>query len=142
MLKRKIRAYLSHAIRGTLPVKNEEDREVLMSYNNERAILWGQEIRKVVGPILDLYIPAEHEDFVMPALHKGYLTVNQVLEIDCEIVLKQDLLILANWELKLSEGMRQEFLTAREFGIRVFEMKYLNDLPDLEWWIGAYYYED
>jgi hypothetical protein len=139
MLNRKVRAYLSHPIRGTLSVISEEEREVLMAYNNEKAIWWGQEIRKVIGPNLDLYIPAEHEDFVMPALYKGFLTVNQVLEIDCEIVSQQDLLILANWELKLSEGMRQEFLTARELDIRVFEMKYFNDLSDLEGWIGEYY---
>jgi hypothetical protein len=42
-------------------------------------------------PWLDLYIPAEHEDFVGITYHEKYLTEGQILEIDCKIIDKCDL---------------------------------------------------
>ena len=42
-------------------------------------------IRKLV-PAAELYVPAEHEDFVSIAFRDGYLFEHEVLEIDCKII--------------------------------------------------------
>ncbi len=76
------RAYLSHAIRGK---EGENCAEGTQRKYCDAAIALGNEIRAAC-PWLDLYIPAEHEDFVQKAYNKKYLDVDQILEIDCDIV--------------------------------------------------------
>ena len=55
-----MRAYLSHSIRGP---KGKDATNTEMQENCNRAILVGKFIRIQI-PSLDLYIPAEHEDFI------------------------------------------------------------------------------
>lgn len=77
-----MRFYLSHSIRGK---HGKDATNVQMKENCDRAILMANLIRKTI-PSIELYVPAEHEDFVSIAYHRGYLTERQLLEIDCFII--------------------------------------------------------
>ncbi len=84
------RAYLSHAIRG------KEGENCLADTQKkycDAAIALGNKIRAAC-PWLDLYIPAEHEDFVQKAYNRRYLNVPQILDIDCDIVKDCGLIIV------------------------------------------------
>ncbi len=77
-----MRAYLSHSIRG----KYGDDATALQMKANCDAIkIIGEQIRWEI-PRLDLYIPAEHEDFVGIAYKKHFITEDQILDVDCEII--------------------------------------------------------
>jgi len=78
----KYRAYLSHAIRGK---EGADCSAASQKKYCDAAIELANEIRKAC-PWLDLYVPAEHEDFVQKAYDNRFLTVEQILEIDCQIV--------------------------------------------------------
>jgi hypothetical protein len=60
-----------------------------MEANCNKVMLIANEIRKAL-PMIDLYVPAEHEDFVAIAFYDKYLNEQQVLEIDCKIIDKLD----------------------------------------------------
>jgi hypothetical protein len=94
----KINAYLSHTIRGSLGMEaTKED----MERNCRKAAKLALEIKKKFISKLDLYVPAEHEQFVQKAYNRGYLTEKQILTVDCDIVAEQDLLIILKengWE--------------------------------------------
>ena len=77
-----MRFYLSHSIRGKY---GKDATQVQMKENCDKAILLANTIRKII-PSIELYVPAEHEDFVELAYHHGYLTEKQLLEIDCLII--------------------------------------------------------
>ena len=85
-----MKAYLSHAIRGKLSNKCSAQQ---LKENCERAIEIANQIREAC-PWLDLYVPAEHEDFVKKAYDKKYITEKQILDIDCEILLERDNIII------------------------------------------------
>ena len=74
--------YVSHSIRGA---KGNAATPTDMKKNCDRIITLANMIRFNV-PSVELYIPAEHEDFVGIAFHDKYLTERQVLEIDCKII--------------------------------------------------------
>ncbi|KKL09550.1 hypothetical protein LCGC14_2564720, partial [marine sediment metagenome] len=57
------------------------------------AIEIGNKIRAAC-PWANIYIPAEHEDFVQKAYNKKYITEKQILEIDCDIIAEQDVIII------------------------------------------------
>jgi len=73
--------YLSHSIRGS---KGEAATPLDMTRNCNEAIALGETLRKEFSS-LEFYIPAYTEPFVQRAFQKGYLTINQILEIDCDI---------------------------------------------------------
>lgn len=77
-----MRYYLSHSIRGKY---GKDATPTQMKENCDRILDIASEIRLEL-PSVDLYVPAEHEDFVYIAFHNGYLTEHQVLEIDCKII--------------------------------------------------------
>ena len=77
-----MRFYLSHSIRGKY---GKDATHVQMKENCQKAISIANTIRRAI-PSIELYVPAEHEDFVGLAYHHGYLTEKQLLEIDCFII--------------------------------------------------------
>jgi hypothetical protein len=87
---KKFTAYLSHAIRGSkgMDATNED-----MQRNCEEALELAKFLRIHI-PEIDFYVPAEHEDFVDKAYASGYLTVKQVLDVDCQILGSKDLHIV------------------------------------------------
>ena len=85
-----MKTYLSHAIRGKLSNKCPTAQ---IKENCKVAIEVATIIRARCS-WLDLYVPAEHENFVQKAYNKKYMTERQILDIDCEIVSECDNLII------------------------------------------------
>lgn len=76
------RAYLSHAIRGKEGTDCPPEKQ---KSSCDAAIKLANEIREAC-PWLDLYVPAEHEEFIKIAFDEGCLTEQQILAVDCKIV--------------------------------------------------------
>ena len=85
-----MKSYLSHAIRGRAGNKCPAQQ---LKENLERAIEIANQIREAC-PWLDLYVPAEHEDFVKKAFDKKYITEKQILDVDCDILDECDNIII------------------------------------------------
>lgn len=85
-----MRHYLSHSIRGKY---GKGATPTQMKENCDRILKIVETIHEAL-PDIKLYIPAEHEDFVYIAFKDGYLTEQQVLEIDCKIIDKCDGIII------------------------------------------------
>ncbi len=85
-----MKLYLSHAMRGK-PVYAVNSSE--HGNNCEIAIGLAEELRKMF-PKLRIYVPAESEPFVGAAYKKGYLTIDQILELDCIIVDQCDMVVV------------------------------------------------
>jgi len=113
MLKKKIRAYCSHAIRGHAGDKCPEEQR---DFNKAKAIEWGKKLWLYFGSQLELYIPGANDDWAVVGLEKGYLTIDQVLDIDCSIVEGCDVLLIMDWE-GISGGMGREIDAANKSGI-------------------------
>jgi len=78
----KITAYFSHTIRGK---KGSDATPADMDANCAKAIQVANWIRANITE-LELYVPAEHEDFVQLAYLEKMLTEQQILAIDCKIL--------------------------------------------------------
>ncbi len=109
----KQRVYFSHSIRGklgsTCPIEIQEK-------NCAAAIEIANEIRWSC-PEFDIYVPAEHEEFIMISQDLKYLTEKQILEIDCVIVDRCDITIVYVPEGdKLQGGRKIEFDHVRNTG--------------------------
>lgn len=78
----KIRFYLSHSIRGKY---GKDATHAQMKINCDKAILIANLIRNAI-PSIEIYCPAEHEDFVLIAHEKHYLNEKQILDVDCTII--------------------------------------------------------
>ncbi|KKM13787.1 hypothetical protein LCGC14_1712640 [marine sediment metagenome] len=128
MLKKKIKVYMSHPIRGVL---REKATEETMKANNQKAIAWGRELWGEFGSQIDLYVPGEHDEFVLIAYLNGFLTEKQLLDVDCVIVSRCKAVIVANWENFISHGMLKEINHADNGGIPVFFLDNL-DAVNLE----------
>lgn len=75
--------YLSHKIRGSF---GENATNIEQKKNCEEAVKIGEQIRKAL-PTIKLYIPGEGtEQFVHIAYKKGYLNIEQILDVDCAII--------------------------------------------------------
>ncbi len=85
-----MRFYVSHSIQGKY---GEDATPAQMKENCDRVIKVCEVIRRML-PYVDLYVPAEHEDFVGIAYADKYLTRDQILEIDCKIIDRCDGVII------------------------------------------------
>lgn len=113
-MKKQIRVYVSHSIRGK---KGKNATEEDMQKNNTKAILFGQALRrKFLG--VDFYVPADHDEFVLLAYLRGYLTEKQILDVDCVIVQKCSFVVAYSPNGYLSAGMKKEI-----------EMAGINNIP-------------
>jgi len=111
----------SHPIRGA---KGKEATDKDMEQNNQRAIAVGKAL-EILVPYLDIYIPGEHDEFVVLAYKSGKLSEDSLLAVDCEILAKRDLLIVYDWQGGLSNGMITEINFAKENNIPLFSMTQL-----------------
>ncbi len=76
--------YLSHSIQGKY---GKDATPTQMKENCDAAISIADAIRATLkNATVEIYTPAEHEDFVGIAYRDEYLTIEQVLEIDCKII--------------------------------------------------------
>ncbi len=110
--KSKVSAYFSHSIRGAKGMK-ATDKDI--EENCKDAIKMAEWIRENV-PGLDLYVPAEHEDFVHIAYKDEYLSEEQILEIDCKILERKDFHIVRGIDKERSRGTVIEIEYAKKAG--------------------------
>lgn len=132
---KQIKIYMSHAIRGS---KGPDATDADMKANNLAAMRAGRVIRAWLHPLpVELYVPADHDEFVLIAYRKGYLVERDILTVDCDIVAGCDALI---WYSGLgpSGGAEIEMTYARRCGIPIFDLPLLNEphLSDLEEFVG------
>jgi len=100
----KIRAYVSHCIAGKHGWKATRKQK---EANINKAIIFGKQLIKEF-PNIDFYIPGEHDEFVLIAFDKKYLTGEQILDVDCDIVSKCNFLVVFAPDDYISKGMQIE----------------------------------
>ena len=100
----KIKAYISHSIAGKYAEKATTEQKLA---NCDKAILFGEQLAKEF-PSIDFYIPGKHEIFVITAFRKNYLTLEQVLDIDCNIVSQCNFIVVFSPDDYISKGMQIE----------------------------------
>jgi len=120
-----MRFYLSHSIRGkygkdAMPTQIKENCDKIMNIVSE--------IRLKLQSV-DLYVPAEHEDFVYIAFRDKYLTEKQVLEIDCKIIDKCDgVIIYAPADDPIQGGRIIEYKHAKATNKPVYVFEHINEV--------------
>ena len=113
--------YLSHPIRGAKGANaTREDMEA----NNKIAIVIGKAIErwyrdKFLNEEISVYVPGEHDEFVMLGYENGTLTEKQILDIDCQIITTCDMVYALSGEV-VSHGMQVEIDFANGHNIPVF----------------------
>ena len=133
-----MKIYLSHAIRGD---KGEAATREDQAENCKKAIMFAEWLRRYILDAYqhgvthelecadctialrghdNLYVPAEHEEFVSAAYNRGYLSIEQILEIDCMILSTCGALIAYG---PVSPGMKVEIDYAVFHGIPVYYVK-------------------
>ena len=99
-----IRAYVAHCIQGKQGADATTEQ---MEANNQKGIEFGKQLAKEF-PNIDFYVPGYHDEFVLIAYKKGYLTIEQILNIDCVIVSRCNFLIVFAPNDYISKGMQTE----------------------------------
>ena len=135
--KIQIGAYFSHPIRGLKGAAATVDDQ---SLNNNLAIVVGK-ILSNFCPALDLYIPAEHDEFGTEFSLRKSTSVEEILEIDKIILERRDILIAFCYNGVLSSGMKIEIDHANDKGIPVFMFEKVTEIPELVKRIINWYYE-
>ena len=103
-MSNKIRAYISHSIRGKYgPDATDAQRKE----HSNKAMVFGNKLRKGF-PNIDFYIPGEHHEIDTIAYRKGYMTEEQILDIDCDIISKCSFLVVFSPDDFIGEGMQIE----------------------------------
>lgn len=115
MNSRRITAYLSHSIRGSKGINATEEET---RANCREAFELAKFIREHI-PEIDLYVPAEYEEFVYRAYTCGYMTEQQVLDIDCQILESKDLHIVYVKDGWVGGGIEVEVNHANEKNIPI-----------------------
>ena len=100
----KIRAYVSHAIQGKFGAAATTEQ---MEANNQKAIKFGKQLVEEF-PCIDFYVPGYHDEFVLIAYKKNYLTIEQILDVDCVIVSRCNFLVVYSPNDYISKGMKKE----------------------------------
>ena len=123
-MKNQIRVYVSHSIRGK---KGKDATDEDMRRNNNLAIIFGQALRRKF-PGVNFYVPGDHDEFVIIAFWKKYVTEEQILDVDCEIVKRSHFVIAYSPDGYLSRGMKIEIEYANVNSIPVIEVARLDDV--------------
>lgn len=118
-----IRVYVSHSIRGK---KGNDATETDMKANNKLAIDFGLALRHEF-PRVNFYVPGEHDEFVLIAYYKKYLSEYQILDVDCDIVQRCHFVLAFSPDGYLSRGMKVEIEYAGTNGIPVIVIPDLRD---------------
>lgn len=113
---KKIRVYLSMPIRGKSG-NTATSQEI--EQNTQKGIV-ASKILSICIPELDIYCPGEHDEFVMTAYLAGRLLEKGVLDTDCEMLAKRDLLVVYDWQNWLSNGMCVEINFAKQHNIKMY----------------------
>jgi len=114
-MSNKIRAYVGHSIRGKFGNAATAEQ---MEVNNQKATEFGKQLAGEF-PNIDFYVPGYHDEFVLIAYKKEYLTEKQILDVDCDIVSRCNFLIVFAPDDYISKGMRIEIDHAVKHNIPV-----------------------
>jgi len=117
--KAAIDGYFSHPIRG---VRGNAATAEEMEANCRKCRAVAHDLMRRFTKI-DLYIPADHDEFVSFAFQTKILTDTQILDIDCMIVDDRDFLVYYNPFDHISQGMSREIAFAKANHIPMFEVK-------------------
>ncbi len=120
------RIYMSHSIRGSSGMDATKEE---IGVNLKKYIHIGTEIQaylidweKMDGfPKMDLYVPADHDEFVQIAYDKKYINEEQILDVDCTIINDCNLLIACG-DYTQSRGMVVEIQHAEERSVPIYYM--------------------
>jgi hypothetical protein len=119
---------MSHPIRG---IKGADATLEDMHANNQAAMELGKILRAQFDN-LDIYVPADHDEFVTIAYANGDLSEEQILKTDVEIVKRCSLLIAYIPERHISSGMMRELYEAQWAGIPVVFLRSPEDTIHLK----------
>ena len=111
----KIRAYVGHSICGKM---GKDATDEYMKANNQKAINFGHELRRFFGNV-EFYVPADHDEFVMIAYRKDYVSIPEILDVDCIILSDCNFMIAYSPDGYISHGMQVEIDHANKSGIPV-----------------------
>lgn len=111
----KKRVYLSHAIRGQKGSK-ATDKEI---EENCKGAIRVVNLLRNQNPDYEFYCPAEVDEFPNTAFKRGLLTVQEILDIDCSIIAKRDVLYVYAPNGRISKGMQQEIDAAIALNIKI-----------------------
>lgn len=132
-LKDIFKIYLSHSIRGVRGINatHEEIKANLKKYiavgTEIKAYLIDWEKLLMCGfPKMELYVPADHDEFVQIAFDKDYINEKQILDVDCDIINTCSLLIACGDHTQ-SRGMKVEIQHAKDKGIPIYYMPTISD---------------
>lgn len=106
-------AYISHPIRGA---RGAAATHADMEANNRRAMEFARIVRAEF-PGLSLYVPAEHDEFILLAYETGRLDEAAILAVDKLIIVKRDVLLAYAPEGYVSSGMQVEIAEAQRLGM-------------------------
>lgn len=120
----KVTAYLSHKIRGSSGPNATKEQ---MQENCQEAKRIGNWLRATFSN-LEIYVPAESEEFVYQAYIFNHLKEQQILDIDCRIMDTKDLLIVYAEDCvdDGSNGIRYEINHAKENDIPMVSVDGIN----------------
>ena len=96
-MQKAIKVYMSHAIRGAY---GAEAPEIIQEMYCNTAKMIAEQIRAVCEAMgmppadLQLYIPAEHEEFKRIVIDSNLLTIDEVIEVDCTILKSYDICVV------------------------------------------------
>ena len=131
--------YMSHSIRGK---DGDKATQETVDKNCLAAIKAGEHLRsyfldwyRMDGfPEIELYIPAEGDEFVQIAHDKKMIDIDQILDVDCEILNRRHMLLV--WGKYVSGGMEVEIAHAADknipiFACRTFSKPVIQDLKNV-----------
>jgi len=112
---KEVRAYISHTIRGKHGIGATDTQR---KENSEKCISFGNALRKEF-PNVDFYVPGEHHEIDTISYRKGYMTEEQILDIDCTIISRCNFIVILSPDDYISKGMQIEIDHAVENNIPI-----------------------
>ena len=136
----KISGYFSHPIRG---LKGDAATVSDMELNNTLASKVAAMIQEGWAHLLELYVPADHDEYVLEYYLRQKdkkVAEHEILEIDKIILGRRDIMIAFCYNGVISKGMRVEIDHANDIGIPVFMFEKITEIPELIERVVDWYY--
>ena len=81
-------------------------------------------------PNVEFYVPAEMDEFPDAAYTNGYLTIGELLLIDCEILYKRNAVLVYAPDSYISGGMWTEIRHAHRYHIPIYLVRTLGEAAE------------
>lgn len=120
----KVTAYFTASIRGKKGSKATK-RDIQRNIESGKKV--AAQIRKFFGSMLEIYCPHDQDELIQILWHSRKITVWDILDGDCKIVSKKQILLV--WAPKdyISAGMAKEIKTAKEKSIPIIMFERFDD---------------